>query len=79
MYLMNPNWRQGYRLQTLCTALKNAKGDWRMQRPLTTRSICRSVMKEMALGQSWEGNRLFLQSILDVHRMENITQVSLVT
>ena len=77
MYLINPNWWQYCRLQTLCTVLKNAKGDWRMQRSLTTRSICKSVMKEMAFGQSWEANWLFLQSLLDVYRIENVTQVSL--
>ena len=79
MYMINPNWWQYYRFQMLCLVLKNAKVDWRMQRSLTTGSICRSVMKEMAFGQNWEGNWLFLQSILDVCRMENITQVSLVT
>ena len=48
-----------------------------MQRSLMTKSIYKSVMKEMAFGQSLEANRLFLQSLLDVYRIENVTQVSL--
>ena len=48
-----------------------------MQRSLTTTSSYKSVMKEMAFGQSLEAKRLFLQSLLDVYRIENVTQVSL--
>lgn len=48
-----------------------------MQSSLTTRSICKSVMKEMAFGQSWEANRVFPAEPLDVYRIENVTQVGL--